>query len=92
MFPHYITGPPQREEVLTLLDMGGGFLAPPFFKGQIVKKTLRVKKSKKMCIPLFMSLLCMLCFDFYQNRLICMQNEFEKTYPEGRSPKRSCHI
>jgi hypothetical protein len=64
---------------LTLLDMGGGFLAPPFFKGQIVKKTLRVKKSKKMSIPLFMSLLCMLCFDFYQNRLICMQNEFEKT-------------
>jgi len=79
-------------DVFNPLRYGGGFLAPPFFKGQIVKKTLRVKKSKKMCIPLFMSLLCMLCFDFYQNRLICMQNEFEKTYPEGRSPKRSCHI
>ncbi len=77
---------------LTLLDMAGGLLAPPFFKGQIVKKTLRVKKSEKICIPLLISLLCTLCFTFYQNHLICLQNEFEKTNPESRSPKGSCHI
>jgi hypothetical protein len=29
---------------------------------------------------------------FYQNHLVCLQNTFEKTYPESRRPKGSCHI
>jgi hypothetical protein len=72
--------------------MAGGLLAPPFFKGQIVKKTLSAKNLKK-----FLSLLLDLFFVrydsiFYQNHLVCLQNTFEKTYPESRGPKGSCHI
>ncbi len=26
------------------------------------------------------------------NHLVCLQNTFENTYPESRSPKGSCHI
>jgi hypothetical protein len=33
-----------------------------------------------------------LCFNFYQNQLVCLQNSFEKTYLESRSPKCSCRI
>ncbi len=42
---------------LTLLDMAGGLSAPPFFKRQIVKKTLSAKNLKK-----FLSLLLDLFF------------------------------
>ncbi len=29
---------------------------------------------------------------FLSNHLVCLQNAFEKTYPESRSPKGSCHF
>jgi hypothetical protein len=50
---------------LTLLDMAGGLLAPPFFKGQIVKKTLSTKNLKK-----FLSLLLDLFFVHYASIFI----------------------
>ncbi len=46
--------------VVTLLDMAGGLLAPRFFKGQVVKKTLSAKNLKK-----FLSLLLYLFFLHY---------------------------
>jgi hypothetical protein len=51
--------------VLTLLDMAGGLLAPPFFKGQIVKKTFCAKNLKK-----FLSLLLDLFFVHYASIFI----------------------
>jgi hypothetical protein len=45
--------------------MAGGFLAPPFFKGQIVKKTLSTKNLKK-----FLSLLLDLFFVQYASIFI----------------------
>jgi hypothetical protein len=80
---------------ITLLGMGeggGAYRPPPFFNGQIVIKTLSAKNLKKNSIPPFRSLFCILCFNFYQNHLVCLQNTFEKTYPESKSPKCSCHM
>jgi hypothetical protein len=45
--------------------MAGGLLAPPFFKGQIVKKTLSAKNLKK-----FLSLLLDLFFVHYASIFI----------------------
>ncbi len=75
--------------------MGGGrgaYCPPPFSKAKQSKTNLKCQKSEKNSIPLFRSLLCTLCFNFYQNHLVCLQNAFEKTYPKSRSPKVSCHI
>jgi hypothetical protein len=52
-------------DVLTLLDMGGDLSAPPFFKSQIVKKTLSAKNPKK-----FLSLLLDLFFVNYASIFI----------------------
>ena len=71
---------------------GGGLSAPPFFQRPNSQKNIKCQKSEKISIPPLRSLLCTLCFTFYQNHLICLQNEFEKTNPESRSPKGSCHI
>jgi hypothetical protein len=81
-----------RRDGLTLLDMGGGLIGPPFFQKQNSQKNLKWQKSEKIPIPTIRSLLCKFCFNFYQNHLVCLQNAFEKTYPESWSPKGSCHI
>ncbi len=72
---------------------GGSLSAPPFFKGQIVKKNLKCQKSEKF-LSLFLDLFFVLyiVLQFLSNHLVCLQNAFEKTYPESRSPKGSCHI
>ena len=50
----------EPESNLTLLDMGGGLSAPPFFKGQIVKKTLSAKNLKKF-LSLFLDIFFVYC-------------------------------
>jgi len=77
---------------LSPLRYGGGLIGPPFFQRPNSQKNLKYQKSEKISIPPFRSLLCTLCFNFYQNHLVCLQNTFEKTYPESRGPKGSCHI
>jgi hypothetical protein len=61
----YILNNRNNQNILTLLDMAGGLLAPPFFKGQIVKKTLSAKNLKK-----FLSLLLDLFFVHYASIFI----------------------
>jgi hypothetical protein len=70
------------------LRYGGRLSAPPFFQkpNSQKQKNLKSQKSEKIPIPPLRS------FNFYQNHLVCLQNAFEKTYPESRSPKGSCHI
>ncbi len=74
------------------LRYGGGLIGPPFFQRPNSQKNLKYKKSEQISIPPLISLLFTLCFNFYQNHLVCLQNTFEKTCPESRSPKGSCHI
>jgi hypothetical protein len=57
---------PVQYRPLTLLGMGGGpYRPPPFFNGQIVKKTLIAKNLKK-----FLSLLLDLFFVHYASTFI----------------------
>ncbi len=77
---------------LNPLRYGGGPFGPPFFQKPNSQKNLKCQKSEKIPIPPLRSFLCKFCFTFYQNHLVCLQNAFEKTYPESRSPKGSCHI
>ena len=74
------------------LRYGGRPFGPPFFQKPNSQKNLKCQKSEKIPIPPLRPFLCKLCFNFNQNHLVCLQNAFEKTYPESRSPKGSCHI
>ncbi len=80
------------ETSINPLRYGGGLIGPPFFQRPNNQKNLKCQKSEKNSIPPLISLLCTLCFNFYQSHLVFLQNTFEKTFPESRSPKGSCHI
>jgi hypothetical protein len=79
-------------EILNQLRHGGGLIGPLFFQRPTnSQKNLKCQKSEKNSVAPLRSLRCTLCFNFYQRHRVCLQNAFEKTYPESRSPKGSCH-